>query len=225
MRSDEDIKKDVIDALYWDDRVDASKVAVEVEDGVVTLTGTVPTYRSWTAAGEDAQVITGVADVENLILVSYAVLRTLPDDAELLARTTEQLERDPDVDASGLLVSVRDGWVTVEGSVPSYWQKEIAEQVAASGLGVLGVTNELAVVPAADVEDELIADDLVKAIERTTAVDVEDVDVEVVGGLVTLRGTVPSWHARNVAVDIARHTSGVVGVEDKMLVGSSAAAR
>jgi hyperosmotically inducible protein len=53
-RTEEQIKRDVVDQLYWDNRVDASDVTVEVSNGTVTLRGTVPTYFASTAALNDA---------------------------------------------------------------------------------------------------------------------------------------------------------------------------
>ncbi|MFO7783893.1 MAG: BON domain-containing protein [Thermodesulfobacteriota bacterium] len=64
-RTDERIKKDVVDELYWDDRVNASEVYVEVSNGTVTLRGEVPTYFSKTAAHDDALEILGVVSVRN----------------------------------------------------------------------------------------------------------------------------------------------------------------
>ena len=65
--TDEKIKKDITDELYWDYRVDASNVKVEVSDGEVTLTGTVRDHTARTAANADAWGIAGVRQVTNLL--------------------------------------------------------------------------------------------------------------------------------------------------------------
>ena len=44
MRSDSDIKRDVEDELRWDPDIDVTDVAVNVHNGVVTLTGFVRGY-------------------------------------------------------------------------------------------------------------------------------------------------------------------------------------
>jgi len=134
-RASEDIKKDVVDQLYWDDRIDASNVKAEVTNGAVTLTG---------------------SDIE---------------------------------------VSVRSGWVTLNASVDAYWKKLRAEEIATTLTGVLGVTNELAVVPSDAYEDKLIADNIVSALDRNVHVDAESVDVRVNDGVVTLSGSVSSLPA------------------------------
>lgn len=216
MRTDEELAKDVADAIRWDDRVDASAIAVDVEDGLVTLTGTVPSYRQRAAAENDARVIPGVAGTDNKLDVAQP--RKFPPDAEILREISDRLETDPDIDASHIVVTVEHGRVTLEGTVPAYWDKELAEIVVAAAPGVVGITDKLAVVPVHDIEDEAIAEDLVAALDRN-GVDVEDVDVEVAGGIVTLRGTVPDWYTRNVVVETTHYTSGVVDYDDRLLVG------
>ena len=78
---DESIVKDVVDSLYWDSRVDASKVSVTVDDGIVKLAGSVPSYTSREAASEDAWLITGVRQVDNQLKVDYQV--EIPSDREI----------------------------------------------------------------------------------------------------------------------------------------------
>ena len=69
IKSDEDIKRSVEDSLFWDTWVDSSKVKVEVENGVVTLTGTVRSIVEKRAAGDDAWDVPGVIDVVNEICI------------------------------------------------------------------------------------------------------------------------------------------------------------
>ena len=71
-RTDADIQRDVIESLYWDTRVDAADVGVLVDDGRVTLVGTVPTYRARAAARDDALVIRDVTEVDNRLAVAIS---------------------------------------------------------------------------------------------------------------------------------------------------------
>ena len=205
--------------MHADTRVDASQITVEVTGGQVTLTGAVPSYRQRQAAADDAWIVRGVRLVEDLIAVASPD-RTAPADAQVLADVMDRLDRDPDIDATDIGASVADGWVTLEGSVATYWEKEVADTVIGAVPGVMGVTDKLAVVPTSDVADEVIADDIVAALDRGGIVDVEAVDVEVANGHVTLHGTAPSWNARAAAVRTARYTAGVVDVDDRLVVGT-----
>lgn len=68
-RSDERIADDLCERLSDDDDIDASEIHVEVRDGVVTLTGTVP-HRQMKHRAEDlAERCGGVTDIENRIRV------------------------------------------------------------------------------------------------------------------------------------------------------------
>ena len=63
--TDQDIKADVQSALQWDSYVDAGKVNVSVENGMVTLSGAVGSPLEKRTAGDDAWDTPGVVDVNN----------------------------------------------------------------------------------------------------------------------------------------------------------------
>lgn len=218
MRTNEDIKRDVTDSLYWDTRVDASEVTVEVKDGTVVLGGSVPTYRARNAAEEDARVIRDVAEVRNDIVVRYPPTVTVPTDTEIHDDIRNSLLLDPDIDDTGIEVSVDGGWVTLRGSVPALWQKDLVHDLVLVSRGVLGADDELAVVPTKTAVDVAIADDIVAEFERRFLIDPNDIDVTVVNGRVTLDGLVPDWRTRNAVYFAARYTLGVIDVVDNLVV-------
>lgn len=154
---DEQIKKNIVDELYWDNRVDASKVTVEVDEGRVVLRGEVPTYLASTAAHDDALKMLGVVSVDNQLIVSYPVSATVPSDVETLTEIEKKLSRNPGIDILDLEVEVVSGEVTLRGTVDAYWKKLHAEDLAVSEPGVLIINNHLAIVPANDVIDQDIA--------------------------------------------------------------------
>jgi len=215
-RNAEDIKKDVVDQLYWDDRVDAANVQAEVSERRVTLTGTVPTLAARRAADEDAWAIEGVSAVDNQLNVSFPTGAALPSDESITGRAADTLLWHPDIDSSDITPVVNKGWITLKGSVGSYWQKMLAADLVSTLNGVLGVTNELAVVPSKEITDQSIAEALVAALERNAYVDPGMVNVEVEDGVVTLFGEVPDLMAYRAAIDAARHTVGVINVINKL---------
>lgn len=113
-------------------------------------------------------------------------------------------------------MDVDDGWVTLEGTVDAYWEKLNAENEALGVHGVTGVTNNLAVVPTEDYRDEDIAEEIVSALERKVTVTASDINVKVENGEVTLTGTVDTVAEKNNAYDAARHSPGVVSVENEI---------
>lgn len=217
-RTDEAIYKDIIDQLYWDGRVDASDVKVTVDKGMVTLSGNVPTYRARNAAADDTWVVGGVKSVSNRLAVRYPVVPILPTNVEIQTSVQNALIYDPDIFSHKIDVTVANGWVTLKGVVDAYWKKQQTEEDAFSVRGVVGVTNELAVVPTNRTSDEEIANRVVNALERNVSVDVDDITVTVNNGNVMLRGTVSSSYAKRAAYHSAFYTSGVISVIDDIKV-------
>ncbi len=218
IRTDEEIKTDVVEELRWDTRVDASKVQVTVDGGVVTLSGTVPTYGARIAAATDTWSVLGVVRVDNNLTVELPTVPPIPSDDTIRSNAESSLEWNPDVDATNISVEVTAGAVTLRGTVPTHWEKTRAEDVVETLRGVVSVTNELAVVPTESFSDEAIAEDIVSAMERSVLVDAGRVDVTVSDGIVTLKGTVPSASARRAAYRAASRTAGVVNVRNELVV-------
>ena len=71
-RPDEDIKRDVDTALFYDEAVSSLGIDVSVQSGVVTMSGTVNSELARRLAGEDAWKVGGVRDVKNDLLVHEA---------------------------------------------------------------------------------------------------------------------------------------------------------
>lgn len=217
MPTKEKIKKDVIDNLYWDTRVDASDINVEVEDGKVTLKGTVPSYTSRNAATTSTWSISGVQSVDNQLTVEYPAEITIPSDAEIKGNIESSLIWDSDIDSSDIDTTVKNNEVTLEGTVDAYWKRYRVENLA-DVTGVYNIVNNVAVVPTEDEDDKDIAQGVVDALTRNFNVNEENVEVEVKDGKVTLRGEANSWIEYNAANEAAYFTAGVREVENLMQI-------
>jgi len=79
-RKDEEIKMDVVDQLYWNDKVDTSSITVASSNGVVTLSGEVPSYAAKRSAVEEVNSIPGVTRIENRLAVTASNEETVPTD-------------------------------------------------------------------------------------------------------------------------------------------------
>jgi osmotically-inducible protein OsmY len=213
--SDEEIKKMVIEELYWDDRIDASRILVKVENGRVILTGSVPSYmaRDWAERGVSR--VRGVTEVENKLTVMYT---GFPADEEIRFSIQNLLTANPELRKEDIRVRVGGGIATLEGSVTSYWKKTQARRISCSAEGVLDVINKLTVVPTEKVSDRAIAEDVIAAIERNTYADIKHLNVEVRNGVVTLTGSVPSLAAFDAAQDAAEFTRGVINVINDLVI-------
>lgn len=142
-RTDESVAEDVRAALERDIRINlANRIGVTVNQGSVVLTGTVGSADQKLAAVEDTQSVAGVVDVVDNLQVIPNVIR---HDAEIENDVRRKLIDDTIVDAGAIVVSVTNGIVTLSGSVPSLYQRQLAEDDTWAQPGVRGVINELRV--------------------------------------------------------------------------------
>lgn len=215
--TDLEIEAMVRDQLYWDSRVEEKRIQVEVEDGVVTLSGEVDSAVEMRAAVNDARRIPSVRFVNNELLVRLP--RAASEDRILAAAIRSLLNLNQEIDVSKLEISVRAGEAVLEGSVESLSEKLKAEELAGEVRGVVNVVNKIVVVPTEKILDQAIAEDIVARIDVDPNVRVEDVHVIVKQGKVTLSGIVLSPAARNAAEQAAVQTYGVTEVDNRIIVG------
>ncbi|SRR6056297_608433 len=218
MSTEELTKQSVIDELAFDSRVDASNISVKVDNKTVKLEGTVPTYSSKIAAENDAFSIPDVYVVENNLDVKFETPPEIPSDKELKTQLMDILIWNTSIDTTKIEIEVKNQWVTLKGDVDSYWKKYLAEEKALNLHGVVGVTNEIAVVPTEKMTDEAIAEDIVKSIERNINVIADNVTVKVKDANVTLTGEVRDWGAKNSAFMAAASAWGVKEVKNKIVI-------
>lgn len=210
--AEENKKKEIVDKLYWDSRVDASDIAVMVEDSKATLAGSVPSFWVREVAEEDAWGVKGILSVNNQLTVDYP--SPAPTDTEIKLNVESTLLWNSVIDASKIEVSVDAGMVILKGTVDTYWQSWRAKIVVKDVNGVRDVINELAVVPTESPLDEEIAQRIVNALKSNILIDADAIIVKVDIGEVTLTGVLPSWYTRQRAEELAAATLGVIGVKN-----------
>ncbi|MBD3339206.1 MAG: BON domain-containing protein [Candidatus Lokiarchaeota archaeon] len=220
MSESEEIKKKVVDQLYWDNRVDSTDISVEVHNGIVKLHGKVPNYNAKGAASADARTIKGVTAVENDIKVEFAPSTFVPSDSEIKSNIESLFRLNYTLDAKDLNISVTAGVATLEGSVDAFWKRKRAEEIASDANGVIDVINKITIVPTKNFLDKDIAEDIIDAITRNLSVNVSNVDVAVENGKVIFKGSVKDWNAYNAAMDAARYTAGVIDIDDNLVIES-----
>ena len=215
---DEQIKKVVVDMLYWDNRVDASDIQVEVNDGVVTLTGTVPSYGTKEASLFAAWKVPGVKQVNNDSFVKFPTTAKILSDSQIEESIRKQLEWNDSTSRENIQVTVNKGEVFLEGHVDAYWKMFRAQKLASDVIGVVDIDNKLTVVPTENIEDQVIATDIINAIDRSKLLNTDDIDVKVKDGVVTLSGNLPTRGLCEVALEFAYNTFGVKEVKDRLHV-------
>jgi osmotically-inducible protein OsmY len=135
-------------------------------------------------------------------------------DSDIKRDVEDELRWDPDIDASDIGVSVKNGVVALTGFVKSYMEKFEAERAAKRVAGVLGLANDLEVrLPtSAERPDPDIARDAVSAIRTRLPLSAEHIRAVVKNGWVTLEGQVEWNYQREEAENAVRRLRGIKGV-------------
>jgi len=136
------------------------------------------------------------------------------DDNEIRRKVIAELDWDPSIDASAIGVAVKDGVVTLNGSIASYWQKKEVERVVKQVVGVKAVAEELTIkLPGtAARSDADIAQSVLSGLRFNVAVPPDRIQATVENGWVTLEGEVAWQYQKSAAEHAIRYILGVRGV-------------
>jgi osmotically-inducible protein OsmY len=215
---DEHIKRQVLEQITWDNSLDSSTIEVEVKNDRVILKGTVPSVLAKRAAERDVTKLHSVTAIENQLTVKPPPDSPPINDEEILAAIKNLMGCSVDVKAADIRVQVKNGMVSLTGTVDSYWKKARLEDLVSSVNGVLEVRDRTSVVPAKNALDMSIEREIIKALQRMEYVTTDDIKVTVKNGVVTLTGSVSTWDLSFDIEDTARYTTGVTGVKNNLSV-------
>jgi osmotically-inducible protein OsmY len=210
-RMDEAIRADLLQEAEWDPQITSRDIGGSVKDGVVTLYGFVSSYMEKDAAERAAKRVRGVRAVANDLQIKSEFTRT---DAEIARDVVQDITNHIFLPAEEITVTVRNGWVTLEGAVEWQYQKNAAEDSAKSVRGVMGITNNIGIKSRVSTVD--IKAKIEEALQRNARLDASRVRVTADGTKVTLSGSVRSWAEREEAEDAAWSAPGVTEIKDQM---------
>lgn len=219
----------------------ANDLKVTVQKGKAVLTGQVDEIISKELAGEIAQGVSGIKDVDNQIVVDANYMPKANsngfgdkiDDANISAAIRSKLQWNKDVDDVGTEVMTKSGRVTLNGTVNNQNAKDITHRLALNTRGVKSVTNNLKIQSATVSKDEKaklkneteshnISDSWITAKVKSSFmyssnINGSDIDVSTNNGIVTLTGKVASGSEQSLAVETAQNIRGVKSVTSKAL--------
>lgn len=220
VRSDIEIRSDVEAEIEMNTGLAPTEIGVAVENGVVTLTGTVDSLVGKTEAERAAYRVKGVRAVAEEIEIRLPgdAQRT---DAEIGDAAATVLESHSWIPADRIRVRVERGWITLEGEVAHPFEKTMAEDVLRPLLGVKGIMNRIGVKRRKPVvEASIVRDRIEAALRRSAELDAQRIMVETGDGAVVLKGRVQSWAEKQEAERAAWAAPGVSRVDNRIAIAA-----
>ena len=219
MKTDTDLKRDILAELVYEPSIQANDIGVSVKDGIVTLSGHVTTYAEKFAAETAVKRVVGVRAVAEELDVSLVGSHQRNDEVVAQAAATA-LESNVSVPENRVKTSVEAGWITLNGDVNWNYQREAALNAVRHLVGVKGVTNLMEVKPLAApaVSPVEVHEKIETALKRSMKNDVAGITVESNNGMVKLHGKVHSWQEHDDAGRAAWSAQGVRFVENDLKV-------
>lgn len=215
--NDSTLRQDIIDELDFEPSIDSTDIGVAVENGIVTLTGHVPTYAQKVTVEDVVRRVKGVKGIaEEIEVRPFGTNRTADD--EIAKRAVNTINWNTSVPNSTVQVKVQKGWVTLNGKVEWQYQKTAAADAVRDLAGVVGVSNQIEIKPHASASD--VKKRIEDALKRNAEIEAQAIKVNVIdGGKVRLEGRVHAWSERSAAERAAWSAPGVNTVEDRLTIG------
>ncbi|MEY4614672.1 MAG: Osmotically-inducible protein [Planctomycetota bacterium] len=215
MKTDSELKHDVENELKWEPSVNEAHIGVTAKNGIITLTGHVPTFAEKYGAVRATKRVYGVKGVADEMEVKL-FSATKRADEEIAASCVSAMKSNTSVPDEKIKVTVTNGRVTLEGEVEWQYQREAAMNAIRFLPGVILITNQMTV--KARVSPKDLLDKIKVAFHRSADIDARRITVEAVDGKVTLQGNVRSWAEKEEAQEVAWAAPGVMAVDNLIVV-------
>lgn len=213
---DQDLQDSVEHALRWAPEVEAAKIGVGIRDGVVTLSGQVPSYWQKLMAGKTTLRTQGVRAVANEILVHHITDPRTDSDIALAAHNV--LKWSSEIPSDSVKVAVENHVVTLTGEVDWNFQRESAVRLVEHLVGVSDVVNRMTLKPRAHANATETEALIHRALVRNAAIDASHVHAAVDGTRVVLTGTVSSYAEKRQAEHAAWSAPHVDHVDNRIRI-------
>ena len=211
-KTDDQLKRDIEAELSWDPKVNAAEIGVSVNEGAVSLLGTVDTYAQKWAAEDATKRVAGVRTVAQDLTVKIQNEHKRSD-TDIAEAIQSALKWDVLVPKE-VTAKVHNGMVTLEGQVTWHFQRESAERAIRNLPGVISIFNSITMKPETSVAQ--VKEKVEAALQRQAKADAKSIRVDLSGGMVTLTGYASSWQSIEDAANAAWAAPGVTQVIDQV---------
>lgn len=215
MKTDVQIKEDVLDELEWQSSIDETEIGVIVKDGIVTLNGEVDSYAKKMAAERAAKSVYGVKAVADDIEVNFKMGKG-KSDTDIAKSVVNALKWNSSVPEDKLQIKVDNSFVYLTGEVEWAYQRNAAKNAVENLYGVKGVINNITLKQ--KVKPVEVKNRITKAFERSADLEAKNIHVDVNGTVVTLSGKVYSISEKDEAQRAAFFAPGVTKVVNNLKV-------
>jgi osmotically-inducible protein OsmY len=215
MKTDSELKKDVLAELAWDPLVPETRIGVAVSDGVVTLTGHLDSYAEKIAAKHAAERVIGVKALAVEIEVTPLGIHQRSD-TEIAAAAEHALGWNTSIPQDRVKVTVEKGWVSLSGELDWNFQRRAVERLIRPLKGVVGISDNIRLKTAAAPVN--LSSRIQDALVRQAVREARRIEVAMEGSVVTLKGHVHSWAERSAAEGATWAAPGVSKVNNQLTV-------
>jgi len=214
-KTDTELKTDVLSELKYELGVKVTDIGVLVKDGMVTLNGYATGYSEKMEAVRAVKRVAGVKAIADDIEIKLPH-PLLHNDGDIAAAAVQHIKRCSLVPTDSVIVTVRDGWITLDGEVKWWYERNAAEDVVHYLSGVKGVSNLISIKP--KLTATAVETAIESAFKRNALLDAHSIKVETSGSKVILRGNLRNFTELEEAERVAWAAPGVFLVDNQLTV-------
>lgn len=215
MRSDHALQSAVLDQLDFDPAINSSRIGVSANDGIVTLSGHVPSLASSIDAERIAGRVSGVKAIVNALVVDVPGDLQSSDEV-IAAQAFARLASNLSIPADRIRLAVKNGIVSLHGDVDWHYQRQAAFDDLSKLASIRGINSDVQI--KSPVEPTQVQKRIHTALAQIAPGDADRVAVAVDGSNVVLSGEVTSFHEKQLAESAAWCVPGVSQVVNNIVV-------
>jgi len=213
---DSQIKADIENSLEFDPGITSHNIIVKVENGIVTLLGTVEFYYEKPLAEKIAKSVYGVKGIINELYINLeeSLVRS---DEEIAKAAVRALEWDSSIPPNKVKVIVEHGVLKLSRELEWQYQRDRAYNAVKYLFGIKNIINDIKLIFPVSIQPKEVENKILSEFQRNATIDARAIHVETEGGKIILKGYVRTWPEYEEARRAAWSIPGVIDVDSSQL--------